>query len=430
MRRVLLAVLLTTVFIPTASASDLTVEGDGLELVTEYKITDDGYETVYRDEESFKEDILNDDLTPFVLRDKLFGSDVLVYFDDALDIVAVINGRGEQREFFPLGNNGLYIENGSFFFNMETAGFKEKKVYNLEGDLLATVPSRGAWVKTFPSGEMFVISRSDWISGALDAYDVQGNHLYEMNFDENYPIGEAFGHFNKDKDWLLVADRWFLDREKHPDVRRGTRVFDEKGNLQFTLNPDVFCLHSGANVRGNVLYGSDTYIIQIASLADLTSTEGSSSERYVTNEYDQDILEVYDGKGQLLWDYLIPGRSSDTHFFLSENEEFIVLFVRSKKDIVVFETDSGRELHRASNILGKGWIYDGYISNDGSTVAVSIFSDDPVDDLYTISIFDNNRKIGSIISTPEYGRLNGFTTHDGEYLVAGIPSTVCVYKIK
>jgi hypothetical protein len=420
MRRVFVAVLFVAVFISSVTASDLTVEGDGLELVAEYSITDDGYETVYRDEELLKEDILNDDLTPFVLKGRGCSTepfDVLLYLGKRFEIEEVIRGEADEVcRFRPLGNKGVYVKNTGFYANIETAGFARKEVYSLEDGLLFDIDSEGS-IRAFPSGERFMIStyRGYGDSSCLKVYDISGDLLYTADF------AGGPSSFDTDKDWWFVTNtdtmRWY----GYPELHEGTAVFDEEGELRFKLNPDVYWGEVSYSGLNSTLYGSDTYICQYGiSAEEIESYEGGN--RYVVKT--SNILEVYDRGGNLIWDCRFSDSGHGGRIYLSENEEYLCLLQRLDEKLLVFETASGERVYESTGLFPGQLIEGGTVSDDGNVLL--IFSSLPTD---SITVYKNGKETGSI-SGEKNLILNGFITPDGEYLVAGVPSTICVYKIK
>jgi|GEM_PF-1865587 len=419
MCRVLVAVLSATVFISSISASDLTVEGDGLELVAEYAIIGDGYETVHRDETLFNEDILNDDLTPFVLTghfsDGATPFDVLLYLGKRFEIEEVIRGEvDEVCRFRPLGNEGVYVKNTGFYANIETAGFARKEVYSLEDGLLFDIDSEGS-IRAFPSGERFMIStyRGYGDSGCLKVYDISGDLLYTADF------AGGPSSFDTDKDWSFVTNtdtmRWYV----HPELHEGTAVFDEEGRLRFELNPDVYCGEVSYTGLNSTLYGSDTYICQYGiSAEEIESYEDGT--RYVVKT--SNILEVYDRGGNLIWDCRFSDSGHGGRIYLSENEEYLCLLQRLDEKLLVFETASGERVYESTGLFPGQLIEGGTVSDDGNVLL--IFSSLPTD---SMTVYKKGKETGSISGK---NNLNGFITPDGKYLVAGVPSTVYVYKIE
>jgi hypothetical protein len=449
MRRVLVSVLFTAVFIPTVSASELIVEGDGLELITEYKITDDGYEEVYRNEELLKGEILNDDLTPFVLKGLSDGTepfDVLIYLGNRFEIKTIIRGETDEAcRFYPVGNEGIYIKDTGFYMGPLSSGFKIKRIYSLDKGLLFDIDSEGS-IQVFPSGERFITREYRFRSNEYSdiyAYDVRDGLVYALS--EARP--RVYEAIDKDKDWSLFNDTSERDWYRGQEMIEGTWVIDEKGHCKFQLNAGSYCLKNYSAGRGKATYGSDNYICQIANLPENATVDEKGS---TTVSYDT-FLEVYSGRGNLLWDYELPNSCNVGRIFLSDNEEYLCLLLGRNEKLVVFKTAFGERVYELTDLFLGQLMEGGMISDDGNVIMVfshyvskwrsssedseSIMREfklmvEAFKKPFNISIIKNRNVVGSVSALPEAGLINGFITPDGEYLIAGVPSTVCVYKIK
>ncbi len=452
MCRFLIAVLSTTVFTPTVSASDLIVEGDGLELIAEYKITDDGYETVYRDEELASAINLDSDSTPFILEGKTHGPDrspdVLVYFDENLGVKHTVTGDpGEHCKLHPIGYNGAYVKETSYYHSGEDAGFRFKEVYGVDGSLVSTIASRG-WVAPYRTTEKFIIANLGYYNDkcyGLKVYNGQGDLLGYI--DDDYPLGMTIGPFDRDNDWFIAADRLNINKDAimEKGVERGTKVFNEYGELEFTLNPNTVCWPGVANVRGNVFYGSGNYICQVGISAYIVKEEFTKEqishmeqdrialESYRFLDRNETILEVYDGSGNELWSYLLPGPELEWYLAVSDNERYLSLVMGNNNQSLVFDMLTGKAVYEINDMFEVNRaIYFGDVSNDGSVaIIVSEFFDNNRKGIFELSVYQEGIETSSITSNyDDSGPISSFITPDGEYLVAGVPSTVCVYKIK
>jgi hypothetical protein len=141
----------------------------------------------------------------------------------------------------------------------------------------------------------------------------------------------------------------------------------------------------------------------------------------------------------LLWEYDIEDKSNG-YLYVSENEEYLCLGLRKTANIVIFELANGEEQYRFKS-NGLGWPNKGFISNDGSVI-VWAFGDTDITHTRTkvivdgetaataIDIFIYGNLTTSIKADRERGRINYYMTPDGDYLIAGVPSCVKVFKIK
>jgi hypothetical protein len=362
------------------------------------------------------------------------------------EIETIIRGNTDEVcRFYPLGNEGVYVKNTGYFGNLNRNGYAKKEVYSLYEGLLFDIDSEG-YIQAFPSGKRFMVIRRGrhWGHGGdFDIYSVKGKALFKsIKFDEY-----AYGPFDKKRDWRFFSNMRERDWLEGLEKSRGTQIIDEKGNLRFRLNADSYCQKNYPTGRSKATYGSDNYICQIANLPENTMVDEKGR---TTVSYDT-FLEVYDGNGNLLWDFKSPSRDNNARLFVSDNEEFLCLLLGRNEKLVVFETAFGEKVYELTNLFPGQLMEGGMISDDGNVLMVSsryVYrpeddSDDPEDTRrefefmvealkkpYNISIIKNGNVTGSVSAIPEKGLINGFITPNGEYLIAGVPSTVCVYKIK
>jgi hypothetical protein len=413
-----------------SNASDITVEGDGLEPIAEYDLTGDTIGRTVINEAEMAE---LEGAFPFSVV-RLDGKDVentkLVYFDEDGNIEKCI--RDEYPLFgtlYPIGNEGYYVttEPGPFTLDSDSKVFV---LYRPDGDLICRIP--GWSVPAVPqSNDIFAINntrlRGDkiYIEGKrLDeipyfaTYDLSGN-LFGESF---IPIGVSLAAFDKDADSFIALDPGSVDVAKYPDVPRGTRIFDKYCNLLFTLNDNTYVESIRNNDYNKCLYGSNNYICQIGNEASLkTYREGKYALEYYEPDRNEDRLEVYGGDGDFLWAYKFPrcGSSNGT-LFLSDNEEFLCLVIRSELNIKVFETSTG-EIVRELGFPSGNPMYESYISDDGSLIALKTVSKGAV---HNIAVFRGDDIVSSFTATS----LTADITPDGRYLLIGNNNQVILFK--
>lgn len=420
--KVTISVVLLTAT-PITGASDITVEGDGLELIAEYRLSGDAIER-YDVRENEMAALAGD--FPF----KLFYyglsrvKSYFVIFDDnglPASYKSVDSSNGVRERIKPLGNEGDYIKSTEFIHAL----YLVKEIYDKDDNLLSSIEEPGAPVVT-KSGELIAFLRPTEFShcGPARVYRRNGDFVTECDF----PVGGNIVSFDKDKDWFIASDRSHINTGKYPNAARGTKIINENGDLVVTLNPDVAGMVPSSNNK--FLYGSDKYICQLGEICPL-KVEGND-EWYERPKNHVNVLEVYDGEGNRLWSYEWPGKglgdASRSAIFVSDDESLIALYLHTLKRLLIFDLETGA-LDKEIGVFWDGNIeYEAYISNDGAVIMVRRKDYINNTNRYIVIFPDDSCKY---IDIPFSGlnfpmcKMNP----DGKFILAGTEDRINLYKV-
>jgi hypothetical protein len=158
---------------------------------------------------------------------------------------------------------------------------------------------------------------------------------------------------------------------------KGTRIYDNQGELLFTLNPDFVADIGTSTHKPLVIYASAKYIIQICQRAvrkaydtPAFNDEGEELES-LTGVPGEQYIQVYDRGGGLLWQEVFEVSPYITNFTVADNEEYIAVIIpNTTRECRVFELKTGKEKYRLSLPEDFGPVSDASISNDGSKLTV------------------------------------------------------------
>ncbi|MCP4231213.1 MAG: hypothetical protein GY771_13830 [bacterium] len=416
-----------------AYESPIAVEGDGLELVREYRIEGDQYELVYEDEE-LAEGTLDDtnDRTLFPFRDieRVWQEDKMVkkrphkvlVFDSTLSINKLtVDSDTWISNFRAFGNTGLYGYKkhpvGDYWGSLSWYW-----VYDIEDGFLFKVEGDNVEIIYEDNGSSIITGPEYAIRGTrMDIFDTNGESIIGLDIPSDTTVPYFNGSITayvKDKPWFLVRN-FFDPQEKYEtDVDVGTVILDYLGNEKFRLNPDITALR---------WYGSGSYICQL----------GREYKPGSRKKYGNYILEVYDGSGGLLWDKEIATKIADFDFLVSDNEEYLCLITNFKKStpsifsnragISAYELATGKLVYDNDNIqMNERRLL--VISNDGRTVL--LHSDYDEFGNGGIYILKDGGVSAIIHPSKRPHRIDAQITPDGNYLIVGVPSSAKVFRIK
>jgi hypothetical protein len=206
-------------------------------------------------------------------------------------------------------------------------------------------------------------------------------------------------------------------------------VFDIYGRLLFTLNDNIFLDPLRDNYKREFLYGSDKYICHIGTYCNLVNlTSGDNIERYDHFGTKNLVVEVYDGEGLPLWYYKIDGvGANEGSIFISDNEDFLCLLIKSKAKVIVFETRSGEIVNEVHFPPSFKAIFGDFVSNNGLYITLSPAPGRTV-------VFAGNDIIVDTLpwqkAGPFEGMLHTVLAPDGDYLIVGGPDEIHLYKIR
>ncbi len=417
-----IVVVLLTAFVITA-ASDITVEGDGLELIAEYELSGD----VIKRNDVRKEEIPtlagNFPFKLFYYGLSRVKSYFVIFDDNGLpaSYKCIDSSNGVPERIKPLGNEGDYIKSTEFIHAL----YLVKEIYDKDDNLLSSIEEPGAPVVT-KSGELIAFLKPTEFShcGPARVYRRNGDFVTECDF----PVGGNIVSFDKDKDWFIASDPFNLHTIKYPDT--GTKIINENGDLAFTLNPGVAEMIRSSSMN-KFLYGSDKYICQIGEVCSV-KVKGKLKYYKRPKENHVNALEVYDGEGNRLWSYEWPGKglgdASRSAIFVSDDESLISLYMHSVKKLLVFDLETGiikREIEAPfeSNIA-----YEAFISNDGGVIMVRHKKYIKNTDRYIIIFSDDSYNYVNIpFSDSNFPTCK--MSPDGKFILAGTEDRINLYKV-
>jgi hypothetical protein len=405
------------------AAPDMTVEGDGLELIAEYDLTGDTAErTVVDEAEMAKLE------GKFPFKTFYYGlsgdkSYFVIFDDNGLTISYKLADSSNEvpERIQPLGDEGDYIKSTNFVH----ARYLLKEIYDKDDNLLSAIEEPGTPTVT-ESGKLIAFLRPTEFShcGPAKVYRRNGDFVTECGF----PVGGNIVPFDKNKDWFIASDPFNDHTITYSDT--GTKVIDENGDLAFTLNPGVAEMVRSSSMN-KFLYGSDKYICQIGEISAL-KIKGNLKYYKRPEEKHVNKLEVYDGEGNPLWSYEWIGEGFGDAFgskiFVSDDESLIGLYMHSVKKLLVFDLETGF-LEREIGVFWEGDVgFEAYISNDGGVILIGF--EDRI-----------NNTNGYVVIYPDdsYSRVNipfsdsDFPTYkmnpDGKFILAGTEDRLNLYKV-
>jgi hypothetical protein len=432
---IMIVSLLTTVL---TTASGITVEGDGLELIAEYSFTGDIAERTVINEAEMAYLAGNFPFKDVVINGQIENPNSVLSFDPDGNIIRWnrIEGEGRDNDTELIGTEGSYVVNKDISIGEGYDGFKTKEVYDNSGRLLSTVKRRGEVIPSNRS-DIYAIGDFDFVHqmcSYLGFYDIYGNEIGKVDI----PVGSCFSAFDKGKDWFIIADSISINREDYPGLNRGTRIFDSSGDLKHTLNPNIYAgKPGGLGLRGRVFYGSDGYIIQIGVPCVYKEYEVKSVLTMEACIYDLliHIIEVYDGNATMIWDKELPKEDNESYLFVSDNENYVGVYSGITDLLTVFVLSNGDILYekRLDDIVG--WFTAGDISEDGNTVI--IFTEIPP----PLEVFEEGITYKAYVIEDGYinhtfslksnnDRLVGDLSSDGRYILIGNSNQVKLFKTK
>jgi hypothetical protein len=331
----------------------------------------------------------------------------LVYLDGRFELKNVINARvdygGRSKSIQPIADTGYYVQTSGTSTAFTLFPVSKYDVFGVTEGYITTVTGFSVVFHIDENGTSRIFSPSgDYSYKELNVYDIEGNLYGRIECE----YGSFFiMHYRKDRPWVIISR-----------TRRGyggLGVYDLSYDQKYTFE-NLY--------RGWPLYGSASYIV----------IEGE-------REYGEpETINVYNGACELIWDYELSDeeyRQVNTRVKISENEKYICISTENrienasnwKLDFKVLDIATGEEIYGVEN----AGIYNGYVqsfSNDGLTVLVNQ-RDYPLDEYTRLLIIKNGKTIGEVSTHPDNGKIEGYMTPDGKYLIAGITTCVKVFKI-
>lgn len=158
---------------------------------------------------------------------------------------------------------------------------------------------------------------------------------------------------------------------------KGTRVYDNSGELLFTLDPGFLADISTGTLNPSDIYASSRYIIQICQKAVRTpfdppayNNKGEELES-LTGVQGVQYIQVYNRSGELSWQQVFAVSLYPTKFAVADNEEYIaVILPTPTPECRVFEVQTGKEQYRTYLPEDFRHVSNAGISNDGSKLFV------------------------------------------------------------
>lgn len=400
--------------ITTAAEDPLIVDGDGLELVREYEIVGETFELVYENEELTAEiEDVPGRLIPLVLYN-FIGTlkSELVYLDGDLQIEKILSAPDSYglrwNYVHPIADTGYYVKtydpssHENFYpdYKYDIFDLDDTYIGSVEGfGVVFLIEENGNYLISNPGGKT--------LYKELNIYDLDGNLKGKIERENDGFILL----YRKDKPWVIISG-----------TRRGyggIEVYDMSDNLQYAFENIT---------RGWPLYGSASYTV-IKSIRESPRSEPG---------YSRETIRVYNGTGELIWDYELPEeetRPPNLSVKVSENEKYICIVTESKLEDLsswklgfkILDIATGKKIYGVENTgINKGYVKS--VSDDGSTLLV-YQRDYPLDGYSKLLIINNEKTIGEVSTHPDNGKIEGHMTPDGKYLIAGIPARIKVFKI-
>lgn len=290
----------------------------------------------------------------------------------------LLNGAGEIRKYkyteepkafvHPSKDGDCYLVcKGAYInFNYDDYSPVIKELYDMEDRLIWSHDIKGHVKAADDLGTLIVknIIRGPGIA-------IINNGIYNRFFPRS--AGNAFC-ISTDGGIIVIPEK---DGGVPTTGPKGTRVYDNRGELLFTLNPD-FAADIGTGTRKPLeIYASGKYIIQICQKAirkpfysPVISDEGDELEN-LTGVPGAQYIQVYNRNGELLWQEVFGVSHFIISFTLAENEEYLaVILPTPTPECRVFEVQTGEEQYRIYLPEGFRHVSNAGISNDGSTLFV------------------------------------------------------------
>ncbi len=424
----MMAIFLTPLF--TAAEDAITVEGDGLELVREYRIEGDRVELIYENTVLGNEINLRGDLglMPLVLEVESSGVKKVIYLNRSLEVKYVSSDIEGITEVYPL-IGAKFLVNTGFGGNCSDTFYQGKKLYSLEDDNTTEIGEEG-FVNVLNSKENVIFYQAwDHIAGTVRSiknYNIDGNikTIYEKAEDDPALFGGYIETFEEDKDWFFISCPFIINTDFYPNERLATKVYDTFGNYIFSLREGSF-VKTLPSFNRNVYYGSDSYICQICTRGEVIREEGSLSISFRGKKY----LEVYDGIGNEIWSYETEDGMSRPEIFVSDSEEYIALISAPLGMINVFSLPTGEKRYDIADAfeVNDKYLSDGYISPDGTDIIANLYEHENGNTNYRLYIFNNGSRSSILYSSK---KVCDFSVYGNRYLVFGIGEYLHIYKLK
>lgn len=416
-----------------STSSDITVEGDVLKLIAEYDLTDDTVERTVVDEAGMAK--LEGQFPFRMVHNNLdyYYRNAIVYFDSNGDIGKVIrDGETSFEGLFPIGENGYYTRAFLKGFSLEGRSFVYK-LYDADDNLITETPSseriitsplegiflldgQGLWTEEYRKNRE-KYERVKWL-----IYNVKGEVIGRIYEPTGYPIEV----FENGVGRVIAGDVVSVKLSDYPNgLPRGTRVFDLEGSLLFNLNETTLVDPLRSNYTDRFLIGSDNYIFQLGFKSELSRrTDEHPEEIYEVYAYsiaNNNTLEAYDSNGDFLWDYdLNTGGSHGGSLFISDNEKYLCLIIKSDNKLIVFDTSTGDIVREIEYRDGKPR-RDNFLSDDGTLIVL---------DVGTGIYFIKHEEVISVLGAfGSRGIFDIATTKNGVYIVTGSVNHLRLYTL-
>jgi len=353
----------------------------------------------------------------------------LIFLNERGEIIfkdVASSGTFYPTTYFPARDGSAYLTiegvcrpTGGDFLN---AYPDTKKLYSSEGRLIWEKRAEG-YPRISPNGDYVAVFFASGFEGRITLINKNGNASEVKG-----PAG-PFHAISKEGDFLIVGEPTSVPS----DWPGGTTIYSATGELITQLDPNFAC-RSAVRLEGDLnIYGSRKIIVQTGffikreTVVDphgnsYTVTDGLSSERGI---------QVYDGKGEKIWERKLGKGHPGLKFFVSDNEEYIALIPDLAAGITVFKSATGEIIRRIKTSKFPYTINGGYISNDGNIILL----------IYQCGVKSGDYDTGAVILRGErvvaeirltvlaYGKFSGNLTPDADMLLLNSSRRANVYKL-
>lgn len=366
-----LFIISTTLFSNSASVAEetgfQTFDGTRLELILQ---AEDG-EIIFNNLEALTTEERNDVISSFhviPLRNNGYLASGFYILNSSAGIQKYTYTQEPKAYVHPSKNGDCYLVCRGAYSNFSFDDYSPviKELYDVEDRLIWAHEIKGHVKVSDDLGNVLI---RNLIRGPGIAVINKGRYTY---FDPRY-CGKPFC-ISTDGGIIVIAENDARVPARGP---KGTRVYDNHGELLFTLNPEFVANVGTSTQQPGVIFASSRYIIQICHKAKRTGFEptiyDSDGEELdgITTVPSEQYLQVYDRNGKLKWQKVFATSRYCVKFSVAENEEYIaVILPEPKPECWVFDLTTGEELYNVNLPVDFWHVSDAGISNDGSKLSV------------------------------------------------------------
>ena len=371
-----------------------------------------------------------------------------VDWEGAYDLYTLDNNGGlihhfnpEKRDglaFFPSSTGRVILaREGPFNFDPPNMEPWIKKVYSNDGELIWSDRYPG-YPRLATDGDALVIFNT----GQKPPPQVKAKPKYDpvrivdlktgVTTRIDWAVSETHGVSESAGTGLIALPEFIAYWEGE---KGGTRIYDLNGNLKFILDPGFLCEGAGVNVRGKVLHLSDNYIIQAGYRIQerrkvVTEYRGENLTCYGAEcgaDCDNGI-QVYNGRGSLLWEEYLGKGQGDLQIVVSLNDEYVAVRAPGVLGFRVYALSDRNEKWRYNSGFD-GWYSTGALSDDGKMLVVSAFDYQNRTSLIYVVEEGRLRECIKVPSKDNY-RAKGFVDRSGAYVLITNHEGGILYDIK